>query len=885
MPLEDYRRKRDFAKTPEPAGGRKRGSAKRVRGPAEDAAAGPPLRYVVQRHAARRLHYDFRLELDGVLKSWAIPKGPSLDPHDKRLAVQVEDHPLEYGTFEGVIPEGEYGGGTVMLWDEGTWTPNKDPQRKYEEGLLKFGLHGTKLRGWWTLVRMKRREGEKQDNWLLIKERDDEARPSDEYDVLEAEGFSVATGQSMAEIAEAGEIDGAADTDGEPRTEGESETEAESHEPTEHGARATAAAHGRTRASPALDPASLPGAKKAPLPRSARFQLATRVEHPPGGAEWIHEIKYDGYRALLRLEKERAQFLVRSGADWTERFATLAEAAAALPVGWSALLDGEIVVFGPDGGTSFGKLQEALSAGSRTLSFVAFDLLYLNGYDLRGVALGERKQLLAALLADVPDSAHIRYADHVVGDGEAFRRQACAFSLEGVVSKRADRPHVARRTRDWLKVRCLERQEFVVGGWTEPRGRRTGFGALLLGASDRPGGALRYVGRVGTGFSESDLRILSELLKPLETSKPPFANPPSGAAVRGVHWVRPKLVAEVAFLERTSAGVLRQPSFLGLREDKQPKEVVLDAETAVEGSSSAPDPTPTIAGVTLTNPDRILYPDMGLTKAGIARYYHAVAERMLPHVANRPLTVVRCPLGLDRECFYQKHSDDGYPAAVSRVALATRSGPRDFICVDSSEGLVALAQMGVLEIHPWNSRVGDAEHPDRIVLDLDPGPGVEWPGVARAALVLREVLDGLGLVPFVKTTGGIGAHVVVPIEPRQGWSDVRAFARALAEWLAAADPSRYTSRMRKSERPGRIFVDYVRNAREATAVAAYSTRARAGAPVSAPLTWEELEAGVAPADFDVLTMPERITALADPWEGYQYAARPITRKMQAAMGV
>lgn len=848
MPLEEYRRKRDFARTPEPAGASEAADV--------DAA---PLRYVIQKHAARRLHYDVRLELDGVFKSWAVPKGPSLDPHEKRLAVEVEDHPLEYGDFEGVIPEGEYGAGTVMLWDRGTWTPNKEPERKYSEGLLKFELHGTKLRGWWTLVRMKRKPNETRDNWLLMKERDDEVRAQADYNVLAAEPDSVATGRSMAEIAEDHDRTWSSDA-------GRGGDVAEATSP---------------------DPSAVPGAKKARMPPRVEFQLATRVKEPPTGDGWIHEVKYDGYRAMLRLRDGEAAFLTRRGKDWTDRFGPLAKAATALPVS-SAILDGEAVVFDEHGVSSFGSLQEALSTGAGELSYVAFDLLYLDGVDLRAATLLDRKRLLRGVLATLPAGSPLRYADHVAGRGAEFHRQACGMALEGVVSKRSDRPHVSGRGRDWVKVRCLERQELVVGGFTDPAGGRRGFGALLVGYHDA-GAQLRYAGRVGTGFSERQLGELASRLRALETDASPFADPPTGASARGVHWVRPELVAEVSFLEWTRDGALRQPSFEGLREDKSPADVVRETPAGPPKPPAAPAPAvsagPAPAGVALTNPDRVLYPGMGVTKIDLARYYEAVAPWMLPHVADRPLTMVRCPKGHEEECFYQKHADEGFPHAVRHVLLPTSEGEKDFVYVTDAAGLVSLVQMGVLELHAWGSRVDEVERPDRIVFDLDPGPDLGWADITAGAFELRRVLEALGLPAFVKTTGGKGLHVVLPIERRLGWDETRAFSRGVVETLVRLGPERYTARMAKAERPGRIFVDYLRNAREATAVAAYSTRARHGAPVSTPLTWDELEAGVDPASFDIHTVPGRLRELdTDPWAALPASHARVTTAMRRTAG-
>lgn len=798
MPLDEYRRKRDFSRTPEPGG-------------AAPAAGGPG--FVVQKHAARQLHYDLRLEHGGTLLSWAVPKGPSLDPADKRLAVRVEDHPLEYADFEGVIPSGEYGGGTVMVWDRGTWEPLGDTETMLAKGDLEFRLHGTKLSGDWVLARMERRASGSRDNWLLIKHRDDDARPRGEHDVL-SEDASALSGGSMELIG--------SDADATWRSEPAA-------------APATGGARGEA----------------APFPADAAFALATHADRAPGGDAWLHEIKIDGYRAMLLLSDGEARFLTRSGQDWTARFTRQAEAARALGA-HEAVIDGEIAIVAPDGTTSFGALQRAISDGRGALTYFAFDLLHLDGRDLRGLPVEERKAALAELLGTTPPGAPIRYLGHIAGDGPAFHASACALALEGSVSKRLGSRYRARRTADWVKVKCSEGDEFVIGGWTDPRGSRIGFGALLLGAYDAPAG-LRYVGRVGTGFSAAALRDIASRLAPLATTEPAFTDPPDGL---GAHWVRPELVAEVSFAEWTSAGLLRQPVFLAIREDKPGAEVVRD-----RASAAAP---------ALTNPDRVLWPEMGLTKRDLASYWEAVAERALPLIGGRPLTLVRCPIGHDEGCFYQKHVEETFPDTVGRVEIPTREGPKEWAYVEDVAGLLGLVQMGVLEVHPWASRVTDVELPDLLAIDLDPGPGVDWERVRRAAVTVRDTLARVGLTGFVKSTGGKGLHVLAPIAPERGWEEVRAFARSLAEAMADARPAEYTARIAKAEREGRILVDYVRNAREATAVGAYSPRARAGAPVSTPLTWEELDGLADAAGLDVAAVGAR-SAGPDPWSGWEAA--------------
>jgi bifunctional non-homologous end joining protein LigD len=704
MPLDEYRRKRDFKKTPEPDGG-------------TVAEAGGF--YCIQHHHARREHYDFRIELDGVLKSWAVPKGPSLDPEEKRLAVHVEDHPLEYGYFEGVIPAGEYGAGDVLLWDIGHWEPIGDPHDGYRKGKLKFTLRGEKLRGGWTLARMGGKAGEGGKNWLLLKERDAEAKPLTEGDVLQER------------------------------------------------------------------PESVHGLRRVPLPERIELQLATAAEQAPEGDGWLHEIKYDGYRALCRLEGGTARLFTRAGLDWTARFHGVGEAVAALPTD-GAFLDGEIVVFGDDGRSSFEALQEALAGSTRTpLTYVVFDLLFEDGVDLREQPLERRKARLASLLRRAPGSGVLRYGDHVVGRGPSFFREACAHGLEGIVSKRRDAPWRPGRTGDWLKVRCGQRQEVVIGGFTDPGGStRGGLGALLVGVHDD--GRLVYAGRVGTGFSMATLDRLRAQLGAIERKTSPFA--PFDDVPPGTHWVEPNLVAEVTFTNWTRDGRMRHPVFVGLREDKPPNEVVREtpARTAAKAAKAAkpaakapkaaptgrrPDAPTSVEGVRLTHPDRALWPEVGVTKLELARYYVAVADWILPHVAGRPLSLVRGPRGWSGTTFFQKHRTDGLPDAIRSVDVADEEdeGPVPHVMIEDTAGLVALVQIDVLEIHPWGARADRIEKPDRVVFDLDPDEGLPWAAVVAGARAVRLRLETLGLDCVVKTTGGKGLHVVVALARRHGW--------------------------------------------------------------------------------------------------------------------
>lgn len=881
MALEAYRRKRDFRHTAEPEG---RGRTK--------AAEDGRLRFVVQRHAATRLHYDFRLELDGVLKSWAVPKGPSLDPSARRLAMHVEDHPIEYGDFEGVIPEGEYGGGTVMLWDRGYWEPHGDPQRGYRRGRLKFHLDGERLRGTWNLVRMRTDEPGDRESWLLIKEADGEAVRGDNAGVLERFDESVVSGRRMEEIAN--------DRDRVWTAEGE----VESHEGPSSTAKTDSPGRSSKRVAIGIDSAvaSLEGAKRcASPPTRLEAQLAQLVDEAPAGSDWLHEIKLDGYRILCRIEDGRARLISRNGNDWTERFEEIAAAAALLPVK-NAVIDGEVVVLDARGISHFQSLQNALSArpGRRNLHYFAFDLLHVDGYDVRGVPLANRKKLLETLLNTGPDIDAIRYSDHVRGRGKAFYRQACEAGLEGIIAKRADAPYRAGRGSDWRKVKCLLRQEFVVVGYTDPSGARAGFGALLLGVNDSEG-RLVGAGRVGTGFTDATLRDLHRRLKKLEEPKPSVSDPPRGAAARGIHWVRPELVAEVAFTEWTGDGMIRHPSFQGLREDKNPEEIVREkpsgGETAEAGAptaSTADDdggPATTtgagagtgpaeIAGVRLSNPDRVLWPEQGVTKADLASYYVDIADYILPHIARRPLTLVRCPSGRHTKCFYQKHANDGVPDHIPRVKVIEDDGEAEYLEIADVRSIIALVQLGVLEFHIPGARSDRQDRPDRLVFDLDPDEDLPWTEVVAAALLLRHRLEEIGLRSFLKTTGGKGLHVVLPITRRTSWDDARAFTRGIAEEFAAQWPHRFTAVMSKKKRTDRIYMDFLRNAPNATAIAPYSTRARPGAPVATPVAWEELERSAERPWFDIDTIRARaLRGEPEPWAEMEGVRQSLTRAM------
>ena len=783
-PLAHYNAKRDFTRTKEPRG--------------KAAASAKGRLFMVQKHDATRLHWDLRLELDGVLKSWAVTRGPSLDPEDKRLAVRTEDHPLAYASFEGTIPEGEYGGGTVMLWDRGTWTPvaGKDPRKTLAEGHLHFCLDGERMKGEWLLVRMKPRPKEKTENWLLRKIEDQYAAGSGT--LVDTALTSVDTGRTMSEIAEG---------------KNPSKRKPAAKKPTKAKAQMTATKPTQR-------------AKSGKPPRFRDVQLATLVDHVPAGAGWLHEAKYDGYRALVAFGGGAAKAYTRAGLDWSDRFAPIVAAAATLP--GSGLIDGEIVSLDGKGRPSFSTLQNALKQGGRQ-DYFAFDLLEQDGKDLTRLPNIERKGRLAALLQGV--SPPIHYAEHVVGAGEAMFESICAQGLEGIVSKRADAPYRGRRTQSWLKIKCTHRQEFVIIGWTvSDKGR--GFRSLLLAVNDQ--GGLRYAGKVGTGFDAAKIEMLTKRMTPLEQKQPPVEVPRE--VRRGAHWLKPKLVAEIAFAEFTQDNILRHASFVGLREDKPAKDVV------VEKPKAAPAGNAPLFGVKISNPDRVIYPESGITKGQLAGYYAEIADLLLAWLGDRPVSLVRCPQGRAKQCFFQKHDAGSFGDAVHHVPIREKDGSVEpYLYVSDAAGLMTCVQMGTIEFHGWGSKVADVEKPDRLIFDLDPDEGLDFADVRRALRQLREVLAGIGLVSFPMLTGGKGVHVVVPLDATVEWPAVKDFANRFALALAEAHPDRFTANLKKAQRKGRIFIDWLRNQRGATAVMPYSARARPNAPVAAPITWDEVD--------------------------------------------
>ena len=784
LDIDTYNRKRDFSKTKEPKG-------RKLKGKGDS--------FVVQKHDASHLHWDFRLEMDGVLKSWAVPKGPSLDPGDKRLAMRTEDHPLDYGDFEGTIPKEEYGGGTVMLWDQGRWIPEpgKDPRKTIEEGHLHFTLEGERMKGEWVMFRLKPRKGQSRESWMLKKVDDGFARP-DEGDALVDDCVtSVTTGRTMAEIASGTDV-------------------WRSNRGGQKGGRQ------KKKASDAPPPFRPP-------------QLATLVDEVPGGSDWLFEYKYDGYRLLIATGSGAATAWTRRGKDWSDKFRALVKAAANLPPG--CLIDGEAVALNDKGKPDFQLLQSTLKEHKgKNLVFYAFDLLVDQGEDISKLGNLERKERLAALLEGGPSV--ILYGDHVVGKGEALFKQICEDGGEGVIAKKASAAYRGERTRNWLKIKCIERQEFVIVGWTESD-KRVAFRSLLLAAKDK--GKLTYVGKVGTGFNTKMLHDMIDRMKPLEVKEAPVEVP--RADRKGAHYIRPELVAEIAFTEFTSEGILRHPSFIALREDKPASEVVVEKPKHVPKSAKKADrPTPESFGIKISNPDRAIYPTEKLTKYDLACYYAAIDPLIMVEAADRPITLIRCPQGRAKKCFFQKHDTGSMGEHVKHVPIEEKKGGKqDYLYVEDVRGLLACVQMGTIEFHGWGSKVGKIEYPDRLVFDLDPDVGLDFGDVRDAARRVRDLLAELGLKTFAMLTGGKGVHVIAPLDASADWDAVASFAERFARAVSEAEPDRFTANMRKAQRKGRIFLDWLRNQRGSTAVLPYSARAREGAPVAAPVAWEELD--------------------------------------------
>jgi bifunctional non-homologous end joining protein LigD len=881
MTLVKYRQKRDFSITSEPAGASKR--------------SGKHLSFVIQKHAARRLHYDFRLELDGVLKSWAVPKGPSLDPADKRLAVHVEDHPLEYGGFEGVIPEKQYGAGEVIVWDKGSWTPNThslaETEAAYRKGHLKFTLDGEKLQGGWALVRMHGRANGDADNWLLIKEDDEFALPGEGEKLVLEQSESVLSGRTVEAL----------------------KTKAPATKTTKPAARKD------------IDKKPvLPAAKKtAKLPAMIEPQLATLVDHAPSGSDWAYEVKFDGYRLLARIEKGKARLFTRNGLDWSERFPGIAAALGALPAK-QLWLDGEACVMDEKGISRFGALQRYLSGESKLEPLLMlFDLMFIDGQDLRELPLEQRKETLQQLLSTQAEDSPLRYSDHLLASGSDAQAQACQIGLEGLIGKRLDSTYIGRRSRDWIKLKCRQRQEFVIGGYTPPGGSRSNFGSLLLGVYEAPG-KLRYAGRIGTGFDARTLQSLHERMQALEMDTSPFIEIPPAQRVRGTRWLKPELVAEVTFAEWTDDGHVRQGAFVGLREDKPAAQIGREVPKPAQATQPSTSPAPPkasnkkselsrseakrsepirseprrkaasrhasgteIAGVNITHPERIVYPEAGISKLDIARYYERMAEHLLPYVKDRPLSLVRCPGGTQSSaCFFQKHVLENEFPGIETLLIEDSSGKKEpYVIANSVEALAGLAQMNTLELHAWNATAPHLEQPDMFVIDFDPDEGLAWDNVADAARAARALFDGIGLVSFLKTTGGKGLHVVVPIVPEAGWDEVKEFTRLVAMRLVEAFPDRFTASISKARRKGKIFVDYLRNGRGATAIAPYSLRSRPNATVSVPIAWEELDRNIRGNSFTLKSIETELSKRNDPWGNYFDVSQKLTPKMKRSVGM
>jgi bifunctional non-homologous end joining protein LigD len=860
--LERYRSMRDFDVTAEPSG-----SASGLKKPESKQ---PGLPFVIQKHAATRLHYDFRLGWNGVLKSWACAKGPSYVTADKRLAVQVEDHPMEYGGFEGVIPKGQYGGGTVMVWDQGTWEPQAaypDVDAGLRDGSLKFILHGTKLQGKWALIRMGGKyANEKKPNWLLIKEHDDFERSSSDPPITEEAPNSAVTGRSLEEIAHSSDHVWNSKETANGNAWYRNDREELQQDP--------------PKPAKPIDPSkvqedlskALKAAPKESLPEFIAPQLASQAATPPEGDGWLHELKLDGYRVQARKDGDKVQLLTRTGLDWTHRMKTIAAEVARLPVE-SCILDGEVVVLTEDGNTSFADLQAAFQESvKKPLTYFVFDLLHWNGRNLRGLPLRERKAMLAKILLSGGEG--LRLSEHLEASGAAIFRAACEVHAEGIVSKRADSKYTGGRSASWLKLKCIRQQELVIGGFTLPSNGIHGVGALLLGYYE--GKKLIYAGRTGTGFTQKTHQILRDKLEKLREKTTAFASLPAEAK-RGAIWVKPELVAQIHFATWTADNLVRQASFQGLREDKRASEVVREAVTIspvpggekrtstasvmaapaktsdAQGPKSKPEEHPAIR---LTHPDKILEPESQLNKQQLADYYWSIAPYMLPHIAGRPLSLVRCPDGAAKPCFFQKHATGALPKGIESVIVRDKKTgkPEPYITLSTPIALAQLAQMGVMEVHPWGSCNDDLERPDRITMDLDPDAAITWETLAASAADVRKQLKSLGLESFLKTTGGKGLHVVVPIRPEHEWPVVKQFAHAFALAMEKLDPKLYLTRMTKSARTNRIYIDYLRNERGATAVAAYSPRARPGAAVSLPLAWSDLKLAERPvfavADFE-----------------------------------
>ncbi|MBW4792830.1 DNA ligase D [Pseudomonas tolaasii] len=819
-PLSEYNRKRDFKVTAEPAGkapaGRRKAQA---------------LSFVIQKHDARNLHYDFRLELDGVLKSWAVPKGPSLDPTQKRLAVHVEDHPLSYGSFEGNIAPGQYGAGDVIVWDRGVWQPHDDPHQAYAAGKLKFTLIGEKLAGDWALVRTRLKGSGDKEQWLLIKEKDDQARPATDYDIVEDQPKSVLSDATV----------------GKPK------------------------AKAKSRASPRKAVAA--------LPEHFSPQLATLVDQAPDG-DWHYEIKFDGYRMLARIQGGEVRLFTRNGHDWTERLPRQVKALQALKLK-DSWLDGEVVSLNGDGLPDFQALQNAFDIGrSLDIVYYLFDAPLLDGQDQRKAPVEERRAALKSALSG-SRSKLLRFSEAFVANQRDIFESACDLALEGVIGKRAGSPYASTRNADWIKLKCRLRQEFVIVGYTFPKGSRSGFGALLLAVNDDSG--LVYAGRVGTGFDQASLDTIYAQLKPLERKTSPLEKPLTSAQTRGVHWVEPHLVGEAHFAEWTREGVVRQASFIALRTDKAVAQIIHEQPRTAKSLKPAKLRN-TGNEVTVTHPERVIDPQSGTQKQQLASFYAEISEWILPFLRHRPVSLLRAPEGIEGEQFFQKHSERLAIPHIKQLDQTLDPAHARLMEIDTVAALLGAVQMGTVELHTWGATADKIETPDLFVLDLDPDPALPWKTMLEAAQLTLSVLDELGLDAFVKTSGGKGLHIIVPLARRDGWDTVKAFAKAIAQFMTEQLPERFTATSGPKNRVGKIFVDYLRNARGASTVAAYSVRARPGLPVSVPVSREELKDVRSAQQWTIANLLQHLRGLkADPWAGYANRQK-ISKKMWDRLG-
>ncbi|ROM67236.1 ATP-dependent DNA ligase [Pseudomonas brassicacearum] len=870
--LDDYNRMRDFAATPEPAAKRSRKSAK----------AAHALQFCIQKHDATRLHYDFRLELGGALKSWAVPKGPSLDPKVKRLAVHVEDHPLDYAKFEGSIPEGHYGAGDVIVWDRGVWIPQGDPFEAYEKGRLKFELQGEKLSGLWNLVRT--HMPGKQEQWFLIKHQDEAARPESDYDVVQEAPDSVLSDRTIV-----------------PKRRGKAATAKAAAKPVKSPEKAA-----KAKSTKKASKTSLSGAVAGPIPETLKPELATLVDSAPDG-EWLYEIKFDGYRVMARIENGDVRLITRNGHDWTHKLPKQAEALAALGLE-SAWLDGEMVVANEQGVPDFQALQNAFDAGSSgKIAYYLFDLPYLNGMDLRKVPVEQRRTALAAVL-EANEDPLLRFSDAFEETPEALLNSACQMQMEGLIGKRMGSAYVSRRSNDWIKLKCKNRQEFVVVGFSDPKGARSAFGALLLGLHDADSGELRYAGKVGTGFNETTLKGIYQQLLPLERKKPAVVNPPTGYEAKGVHWLEPTLLAEVAFAEMTKEGSVRHAVFHGLRSDKPAKAITQEvakpvkkpAEKKKAPAKQEPEATPAKpkakakpkAGqasamdgkVRITHPERVIDASSGTTKLQLAEYYASVAEFILPELADRPVALVRAPDGIAGELFFQKNAERLAIPGITSLDKALTGQP--VMIINNAEALIGAVQMSTVELHTWNATSVDLDKPDRFVLDLDPDPALPWKSMVEATQLTLSVLDELGLKAFLKTSGGKGIHVVVPLTRKLGWDEVKGFSHAIVSHMAKLLPDRFSAVSGPKNRVGRIFIDYLRNGLGATTICAYAARTREGLPVSVPIFREEVAELKGANLWNVHNVHERLAEVGhEPWADLKKTRQSITADMRRRIGM